>query len=131
MNESWNRSRMLEARKTSLNLCVSVVLQKEPLRFALDTSNLPPHLAELVTEIQRVAESTLFHWKMFPLNLPQPIAVQEYSEGHTASSRRKPLIVDNLFSLPSWDDLDVVSVDKHGEPKHLSNKQLTSIRQHG
>ncbi len=95
----------------------------------MDTSGLAPHLADLVLEIERVAESSLFHWKLFPLNLPQPIAVHESSEGHTASSKRKPLIVENLFVLPSWDDLDVVSVDKHGEPKHLSSKQLSSIRQ--
>uniref|UniRef100_A0A0P5JHB7 Uncharacterized protein n=1 Tax=Daphnia magna TaxID=35525 RepID=A0A0P5JHB7_9CRUS len=104
--------------------------QKESLRFQLDTSLLAPHLVDLVLEIQRTAESTLFHWKTFPLNLPQPIAVQEFSEG-SASTRRKPLVVDNLFDIPSWDDLDVVSVDAHGEAKHLSNKQLTSVRQHG
>lgn len=106
------------------------LLQKEPLRFHLDTTLLAPHLVDLVLEIQRIAESTLFHWKTFPLNLPQPIAVQEFSEG-SASTRRKPLVVDNLFDIPSWDDLDVVSVDAHGEAKHLSNKQLTSVRQHG
>ncbi|XP_046650573.1 uncharacterized protein LOC124341686 isoform X1 [Daphnia pulicaria] len=104
--------------------------QKEPLRFHLDTTLLAPHLVDLVLEIQRIAESTLFHWKTFPLNLPQPIAVQEFSEG-SASTRRKPLVVENLFDIPSWDDLDVVSVDAHGEAKHLSNKQLTSVRQHG
>ena len=105
-------------------------LQKEPLRFHLDTTILAPHLVDLVLEIQRIAESTLFHWKTFPLNLPHPIAVQEFSEG-SASTRRKPLIVENLFDIPSWDDLDVVSVDAHGEAKHLSNKQLTSVRQNG
>ena len=109
---------------------IHLLLQKESLRFHLDTTLLAPHLVDLVLEIQQIAESTLFHWKTFPLNLPQPIAVQELSEG-SASTRRKPLIVENLFDIPSWDDLDVVSVDAHGEAKHLSNKQLTSVRQHG
>lgn len=108
----------------------SFLLQREPLSFHLDTSALAPHLVDLVLEIQRIAESTLFHWRTFPLNLPQPIAVQEFSEG-SASTRRKPLIVDNLFNVPSWDDLDVVSVDAHGEAKRLSSKQLTSVRQQG
>lgn len=96
----------------------------------MDTSQLPPHLAELVLEIQRTAETQLFHWKTFPLNPPQPLAVQELSEG-TASTRRKPLVVENLFDLPSWDDLDVVSVDNQGEAKRLSNKQLSSVRKQG
>lgn len=96
----------------------------------MDTSLLAPHLVDLVLEIQRIAESTLYHWKTFPLSLPQPIAVQECSEG-SASTRRKPLAVENLFNLPSWDELDVVSVDARGEAKRLSSKQLTSVRQHG
>lgn len=104
--------------------------QKEPLRFQLDTSLLAPHLVDVVLEIQRIAESTLYHWKTFPLNLPQPVAVQELSDG-SSSTRRKPLVVENLFDLPSWDELDVISVDGRGEAKRLSTKQLTSVRQHG
>ena len=105
-------------------------MQKEALRFHIDTKLLAPQLVDVVLEIQRAAEGTLYHWKTFPLNIPQPIAVLENSEG-SASTRRKPLILESLFDLPSWDDLDVVSVDAQGEAKYLSNKQLSSVRQHG
>ena len=106
-------------------------LQKEPLKFNVDVSHLSPQLASLVLEIQQTAEANLFHWKTFPLAVPQPLAVQELSEG-SASTRRRPLIVDSLFDLPTWaDELDAVSVDRTGEAKRLSSKQLASIRKHG
>jgi len=104
--------------------------QKEPLKFNLDTSSLSPDVAELVLRIQKIAENNLFHWKTFPLNLPPPIAVQDISEA-SASTRRKPFAVENLFDIPSWDDLELVSVDKHGEVKRLSSKQLDSVQQLG
>ena len=106
------------------------LLQKEALKFPIDTTLLAPQLVDVVLEIQKAAESSLYHWRTFPLNLPNPKAVLETSEG-SASTRRKPLVLESLFDLPSWDDLDVVSVDAHGETKHLSNKQLNSVRQHG
>jgi len=83
-----------------------------------------------VLEIQQTAESTLFHWKTFPLCPPPPLAIQELSEG-SASTRRRPLVVGNLFDLPSWDDLDTVSVDRQGEAKRLSGKQLATVRKQG
>lgn len=104
--------------------------QKEPLKFDLDTSLLSPDVAELVLGIQKIAENNLFRWKTFPLNLPQPIAVQDVSEA-SASTRRKPFAVENLFNIPTWDDLELVSIDVHGEVKHLNSKQLDSIRQLG
>lgn len=121
---------MVGVLRDGCNILVICLLQKEPLTFDLDTTGLDPHLADLVKEIRRVAESHLYHWKIFPLNLPQPVAVQEFSEG-SASVRRIPLVVENLFTIPSWDDLDVVSVDSYGEPKHLTGKQLSSVRQNG
>ena len=105
-------------------------MQKEPLHFNLDTSSLNTDIAELVLEIRKIAESNLYHWKTFPLLLPQPIALQELSEA-SASTRRKTFAVENLFDLPSWDDLELVSVDANGEVKHLTSKQLNSVRQLG
>lgn len=121
---------IVSQRLVTSNAELCIFLQKEPLKFYLDTSALNPDVTELVLRIQKIAENNLFHWKTFPLNLPSPIAVQDISEA-SASTRRKPFAVENLFDIPSWDDLELVSVDLHGEVKPLSSKQLDSVRQLG
>lgn len=43
----------------------------------------------------------------------------------------KPLIVKDLFVAPTFEELNIVSLDTKGNPQSLTEKQLKSIRETG
>ncbi|KAG7173436.1 hypothetical protein Hamer_G023461, partial [Homarus americanus] len=128
---------------------------REQLSFEVNTEGLPPDTAALLDQIKQVAEDVLYHWRTFPLHLPPPVAVQHDSAssgnfvgvgnggtglgtgggggpgGGGGGVRAKPLVLRDVFVVPSFDELDAVAVDSKGDPRRLSNHHLHSIREKG
>ncbi|XP_044759110.1 uncharacterized protein LOC123316901 [Coccinella septempunctata] len=111
--------------------------EKEPIQFEINLVGAPPEVTELVNNIKQVAEQFLYHWKTFPIVLPNPLShmdslqtSQLSSEGSLGRCRTKCHLRD-LFIAPSFDELDAVAVDTKGENRKLTGKQLEYIREKG
>ncbi|KAI5698408.1 hypothetical protein M8J75_006341 [Diaphorina citri] len=89
-----------------------------------------------------VGEQFLYHWKTFPIVIPNPVLstingsneVSQGNDGNCTLARNKSARVINvkdLFVPPSFDELDAVAVDSKGEIKRLTRKQLDSLRERG
>ncbi|XP_030754371.1 uncharacterized protein LOC115881129 isoform X2 [Sitophilus oryzae] len=111
--------------------------EKEPIKFEISLVGAPPEVEQLVNNIKQVAEQFLYHWKTFPIILPNPVSQcdsfptsQVSSDGSLGRSRTKYHLRD-LFIAPSFDELDAVAVDGKGEPRKLTGKQLEYIRERG
>lgn len=74
---------------------------------------------EVIERIQLVSERVLFHWRSFPISLPQSIV------------DNKQICLKDLFVLPTFDELDALTTDCKGNPKFLSHNQLQSIKRKG
>ncbi|ODM94685.1 hypothetical protein Ocin01_11990 [Orchesella cincta] len=74
---------------------------------------------EVIERIQLVSERVLFHWRAFPIILPQSIV------------DNKQICLKDLFVLPTFDELDALTTDCKGNPKFLSHNQLQSIKRKG
>lgn len=74
---------------------------------------------EIIERIQLVSERVLFHWRSFPITLPQSIV------------DNKQICLKDLFVLPTFDELDALTTDCKGNPKFLSHNQLQSIKRKG
>lgn len=117
--------------------------EKEPIKFNVDLDGAPEELIQLVQSIKEVGEQFLYHWKTFPIVIPNP-ALSAINNGSndvpysgndgTCTLARKSVKVVNvkdLFVPPSFDELDAVAVDSKGETKRLTRKQLDSLRERG
>nr|CBH09249.1 similar to CG2519 [Heliconius melpomene] len=93
--------------------------EREPLRFDVQLVGAPPEVEQLVNNIKQVAEDFLYHWKTFPIVLPQ-------SRFSGPGNRPSDIIVP-----PPCDELDAAALDAGVEPHPLSPKQLHSIREKG
>ncbi|XP_018576168.1 uncharacterized protein LOC108914771 isoform X2 [Anoplophora glabripennis] len=111
--------------------------EREPIHFDIMLVGAPPEVEQLVDNIKRVAEHFLYHWKTFPIILPNPVShcdsfssSQISSDGSLGRMKTKFHLRD-LFIAPSFDELDAVAVDGKGEPRKLTGKQLEYIRERG
>ncbi|CAH0719614.1 unnamed protein product, partial [Brenthis ino] len=93
--------------------------EREPLRFDVQLVGAPPEVEQLVNNIKQVAEDFLYHWKTFPIVLPQ-------SRFTGPGNRPSDIII-----APPCDELDAAALDAGVEPHPLSPKQLHSIREKG
>ncbi|XP_049868761.1 uncharacterized protein LOC126368693 isoform X2 [Pectinophora gossypiella] len=93
--------------------------EREPLRFDVQLVGAPPEVEQLVNNIKQVAEDFLYHWKTFPIILPQ-------SRFTGTGNRPSDIIV-----APPCDELDAAALDAGLEPHPLSPKQLHAIREKG
>uniref|UniRef100_A0A8D8Y4T6 Uncharacterized protein n=1 Tax=Cacopsylla melanoneura TaxID=428564 RepID=A0A8D8Y4T6_9HEMI len=116
--------------------------EKEPIKFVVDLDGAPEELIQLVQSIKEVGEQFLYHWKTFPIVIPNPALAainngpsDSYSgnDGSCTLARKsaKVINVKDLFVPPSFDELDAVAVDSKGETKRLTRKQLDSLRERG
>ncbi|CAG9786374.1 unnamed protein product [Diatraea saccharalis] len=93
--------------------------EREPLRFDVQLVGAPPEVEQLVNNIKQVAEDFLYHWKTFPIVLPQSC--------FTGPGNRP----SDIIIAPPCDELDAAALDAGLEPHPLSPKQLHSIREKG
>ncbi|EDW68148.2 uncharacterized protein Dvir_GJ24558 [Drosophila virilis] len=111
--------------------------EREPVEFNINLVGAPPEVEQLVQQIKCVAEQFLYHWKSFPIVLPQPLAtstlnVTASNATNSVSGRKKrPINQSDLFIAPPFDELDAVASDGSGEPRRLTNAQLKSLRETG
>ncbi|CAK1546956.1 unnamed protein product [Leptosia nina] len=93
--------------------------EREPLRFDLNLVGAPPEVEQLVNNIKQVAEDFLYHWKTFPIVLPQS---RFTGPGNHPS---------DIIVAPPCDEIDAAALDAGIEPHPLSPKQLHSIKERG
>ncbi|XP_046960086.1 uncharacterized protein LOC124530126 [Vanessa cardui] len=93
--------------------------EREPLRFDVQLVGAPPEVEQLVNNIKQVAEDFLYHWKTFPIVLPQ---------SRFAGPGNRP---SDIIIAPPCDELEAAALDAGIEPHPLSPKQLHSIREKG
>ncbi|XP_053607387.1 uncharacterized protein LOC128673516 isoform X2 [Plodia interpunctella] len=93
--------------------------EREPLRFDVQLVGAPPEVEQLVNNIKQVAEDFLYHWKTFPIVLPQ--------SRFTGPGNRP----SDIIAAPPCDELDAAALDAGIEPHPLSPKQLHAIREKG
>ncbi|XP_036323621.1 uncharacterized protein LOC118737306 isoform X1 [Rhagoletis pomonella] len=112
--------------------------EREPVQFTVNLVGAPPEVEQLVEQIKHVAEQFLYHWKTFPIVLPQPLAATTLAltanNGTNSVSNRnktRPINLRDLFIAPPFDELDAVASDGSGEPRRLTNSQLKSLRESG
>ncbi|KAK9508814.1 hypothetical protein O3M35_006279 [Rhynocoris fuscipes] len=131
--------------------CDAALPEKEPLQFEVQLKGAPDEIVQLVHNIKQVGEQFLYHWKTFPIVLPQPVNATETSapvtssadipyitgsggEGSSTLARRcgsRPASLRDLFVTPSFDELDAVAIDTSGEPRRLTAKQLEALKEKG
>lgn len=104
-------------------------MQKEPVEFeTIHLQGAPAEVELLVNNMKSVAQQFLYHWRTFPIILPPPLSLAP--EGESTLTRRKHHLRD-LFIAPSFDELDAVAIDREGEPRRLTAKQLECIKERG
>lgn len=85
------------------------------------------HLKGLI----RLLEDELWHWKRFPIVLPDPV-VQTHPVGTMGGNNRKrTLKVGDLFVRPDFNETAEIALDIHGNKKRLNIRQLEAIRNTG
>ncbi|KAM7363338.1 uncharacterized protein ACRADG_000286 isoform 1-T1 [Cochliomyia hominivorax] len=113
--------------------------EREPVQFTVNLVGAPAEVEQLVQQIKTVAEQFLYHWKTFPIVLPQPLsaaALTLSSSGNNGSNtvgnrKPRPINLRDLFIAPPFDELDAVASDGTGDPRRLTNSQLKSLRENG
>ncbi|XP_001359353.2 uncharacterized protein [Drosophila pseudoobscura] len=111
--------------------------EREPIEFNINLVGAPPEVEQLVQQIKSVAEQFLYHWKSFPIVLPQALAssglnLTASNATNSVSSRKaRPINLRDLFIAPPFDELDAVASDGSGEPRRLTNAQLKTLRETG
>uniref|UniRef100_A0A1A9VB52 Uncharacterized protein n=1 Tax=Glossina austeni TaxID=7395 RepID=A0A1A9VB52_GLOAU len=114
--------------------------EREPVQFTVNLVGAPTEVEQLVQQIKTVAEQFLYHWKTFPIALPQPLSAASLALsgfGHNGSStvggsrKMRPINLRDLFIAPPFDELDAVASDGTGEPRRLTNTQLKTLRENG
>ncbi|XP_033165249.1 uncharacterized protein LOC117144261 isoform X1 [Drosophila mauritiana] len=111
--------------------------EREPIEFNINLVGAPPEVEQLVEQIKSVAEQFLYHWKSFPIVLPQALAssglnLTARNATNSVSSRKtRPINLRDLFIAPPFDELDAVASDGSGEPRRLTSAQLKTLRETG
>ncbi|CAH0564403.1 unnamed protein product [Brassicogethes aeneus] len=140
-NQHYTRPTSLYPLKSTDGLIIgapdNLQPEREPIYFDVALVGAPPEVEQLVNNIKQVAEQFLYHWKTFPIILPNPVShcesfptSQVSSDGSLGRCKTKYHLRD-LFIAPSFDELDAVAVDGKGEPRKLTGKQLEYIRERG
>ncbi|KPU80844.1 uncharacterized protein Dana_GF16043, isoform B [Drosophila ananassae] len=111
--------------------------EREPIEFNINLVGAPPEVEQLVEQIKSVAEQFLYHWKSFPIALPQPLAASglnltaSNATNSVSSRKTRPINLRDLFIAPPFDELDAVASDGSGEPRRLTSAQLKTLRETG
>ncbi|KAL3877445.1 hypothetical protein ACJMK2_035151 [Sinanodonta woodiana] len=108
--------------------------EREPLRFSYDRSSVSPEMAEVMDNIKKLAETMLYHWKTFPIKLPQSVTgTKNRMSSVTGGNGQEKVVIDfrNLIIGPTFDELEQVSKNPAGNLKQLNEKQLNSIWNNG
>ncbi|XP_070136763.1 uncharacterized protein [Drosophila bipectinata] len=111
--------------------------EREPIEFNINLVGAPPEVEQLVEQIKSVAEQFLYHWKSFPIALPQPLAASglnltaSNATNSVSSRKTRPINLRDLFIAPPFDELDAVASDGSGEPRRLTSVQLKTLRETG
>ncbi|EDW81624.1 uncharacterized protein Dwil_GK12174, isoform A [Drosophila willistoni] len=113
--------------------------EREPVQFNINLVGAPLEVEQLVEQIKSVAEQFLYHWKSFPIVLPQSLAnsglnltASLANATNSVNSRKtRPINLRDLFIAPPFDELDAVASDGSGEPRRLTNVQLKTLRETG
>ncbi|CAG0891043.1 unnamed protein product [Darwinula stevensoni] len=101
--------------------------QLEPLKIDVKYEGLPPDIVLALRQVKQAAKTSLFHWKSFPIQVPEPIS-RSQSEGPRSSQSINP---NELFVEPSFEELDRIALDSQGQLKKLTPSQIECIRQEG
>jgi len=122
MNEDSQHDHMRITAKSEpdQNDVKKIPFQIPPTRFKPDT---PAHAKEIFAIIQSAAESNLFQFDVFILNLPIQL--------NTAS---KAITMDDLFKRTASDngnELNRLAFDPSGNQKRLDQEQIKKIRKDG
>uniref|UniRef100_A0A2C9LAC5 Uncharacterized protein n=1 Tax=Biomphalaria glabrata TaxID=6526 RepID=A0A2C9LAC5_BIOGL len=103
--------------------------EREGLVFHIDADKLEPQTAAVVGSIKKLAESLLFHWKTFPIILPDSITQRRVEEASVDNGDNLGVVqFKDLFIAPSFDELEDVATDENGKLKKLKDEQLNMIR---
>ncbi|XP_043653946.1 uncharacterized protein LOC122620516 isoform X1 [Drosophila teissieri] len=111
--------------------------EREPIEFNINLVGAPPEVEQLVEQIKSVAEQFLYHWKSFPIVLPQALAssglnlTAKNATNSVSSRNTRPINLRDLFIAPPFDELDAVASDGSGEPRRLTSAQLKTLRETG
>lgn len=118
--------------KSSASVYIEPEFEKKPLKLNLDKTELskkfsfPDHskeFAEIHDLIENLANQVLFEWKHVPVVFPNSIIEMDNDQLKSMS--------ENLFKMPTYDELEALSLDASGKAKKLSNDQLTQIKKTG
>ncbi|CAG5132948.1 unnamed protein product, partial [Candidula unifasciata] len=106
--------------------------QRENLTFSIETEKLSPEVAELTLSIKKLSETLLFHWKNFPIILPDSIT-EKRADATISDGEEYTGVVQfkDLFVTPTFDELEAVAMDESGKLKKLNEAQFTMIRKLG
>ncbi|XP_059139647.1 uncharacterized protein LOC131927817 [Physella acuta] len=105
--------------------------QREPLTFNVGVEKPEPPTEKVVDSIKKLAESLLFHWKTFPIILPDSITEKRANEGLGDEPYIGVVQFKDLFIAPTFDELEAVATDENGKLKKLQEDQLNMIRKMG
>ena len=110
------------------NVYIDPEFEKEALNFKIesDSSN---EIKAVHSAIEKITSNLLYNWINVPIVFPDSIVEQGYSEQFTGSVDSS--LVKNLFLLPTFDELEEISVDSSGQRKKLTKDQLESIKKNG
>ncbi|XP_005097291.1 uncharacterized protein LOC101859401 [Aplysia californica] len=106
--------------------------ESEPLQFNVDEDSLSPDAAKVVSSIKQLAESVLFHWRSFPIVLPDSITERRAAEALSGNGENPGVVqFRDLFIAPIFDELEAVATGTDGSLKKLDKEQLKMIQDKG
>ncbi|XP_067672611.1 uncharacterized protein [Haliotis asinina] len=110
--------------------------KREPLYFHYDPSTVSPEMAGVMDNIKQLAENLLYHWREFPIVLPESITDSSIRDsgrfdGEGDSEKKGWINFKNMFIAPTFEELEEVAKGKSGGLKKLNEKQLNSIWNQG
>ena len=70
----------------------------------------------------------MYTWKKIPITFPDSISGLTDPNNQISKDHK---ILNNLFILPTFDELDEIAIDQNGRTKRLSKEQLESIKKSG
>jgi hypothetical protein len=95
--------------------------------------------------VLRVVGEELWHWKRFPIVLPEPVTQSNgsrrchdvleidftFAGRMTLGGQKKTLRLEDLFIQPDFNEVKAIAVDANGDPRKLNGDQLASLRRTG
>ncbi len=106
----------------------TMVPEREPLTF--DVERLSTEECMAMEGLLQLLDNQLWHWKNFPINLPDPI-IQAKADTLGPGAGARSLKVNDLFVVPDFDELKAVAMGPSGEIRRLSEDQLDALRDTG